>query len=80
MAECEDSASLCLKEIQLIASSPDAASDGVESQLLDLGALSFASLRSLETTELRRAIQHVEDQVGTPSKTETSCSSVAGLD
>jgi hypothetical protein len=64
----------------VVSSSPDAASDGVESQLLDLDAVSFASLRSLETAGLRRAIQHVEDQSGTPSKTETSCSSAVGLD
>jgi hypothetical protein len=68
------------KEIPVVSSSPDAASDGVESQLLDLGTVSFGSLRSIETPAFRRAIQHVEDQAGTPSKTETSCSSVAGLD
>jgi hypothetical protein len=64
----------------VVLSSRDAAANGVESQLVDLGAVSFTSLRGLETAELRRAIRHVEEQAGSPSRTEATCSSVAELD
>lgn len=50
---------------------------GIVSDVINLDEVPFSSLRYLGGTELRRSIDLVEKYANRPSKTVTSCSSLA---
>lgn len=42
---------------------------GIESELIDLGAISMTTLRELDGTVFRRALRHVTEQTARPQVT-----------
>lgn len=58
-------------------SNPEATEPVLLSELIDLDGHPIASVRALNNAVVNRALQYVEEQANRPSKTETSCSSLA---
>lgn len=57
---------------------PDVAADtesGIESELIDLGAVSMTTLRELDDTVFKRALRHVMEQAAHPQVTVGGSSS-----
>lgn len=53
---------------------------GIQSELPDLGNVSIAMVRTLDSAAFRHALHLVMEQAGRPIKTETSCSQAARFD
>ncbi|MEV6619724.1 hypothetical protein AB0M83_20785 [Amycolatopsis sp. NPDC051106] len=53
---------------------------GVESELLDLGEVSLAQLRTLDSSELRKAIRHAVERVSYISVTASSSGGAKRID
>jgi hypothetical protein len=58
---------------------PEDGETSFDSELLDLSTVPLAALRN-ETPALRKSLRHVLAQTDQPTKTMTTCSSLAGLD
>lgn len=62
-------AMLCRRGIYAMDSSSTDMESGVESELIDLGAVSMTALRELDDTVFRQALRHVMEQTARPQVT-----------
>lgn len=52
------------------------AEPGITGELVNLNNVPLSVLRNMDGTAIRRALHHLDERTGQPSKTETQCSSL----
>lgn len=75
-----DGASFSLREGILMQAPRSGREAGVESELLDLGEVSLAQLRTLDSSELRKAIRHTVERVSYISVTASNSGGAKRVD